>query len=331
MTLLGAGVDYEKLRRLENLLPVKIGPPRGNETQVFTEVSPAGRENPITRMSDSVAWSSLPPIFRNETQFTPRPESDVLATARVGGTRLDEPMIVARKVGKSRSIMIPGYGIWRWELIGEGRAEATNRASIPVLGTFAGNALRWLGVREEEEQVRIRASKEVYNLGESVRILGQVYDESYQPLSNADVTVEVVSENDNYKLTLAPAGSGRYEGVLGSLPAGDYRFSGRASAGGRDIGTDNGRFVVDEVGIEFIQSSMNAPFLRSLSERTGGRFYTIDRTESLVNDILSHKGFVPRSIEVDEEQSLRESIWFLIAALAFFACEWFLRKRSGML
>ena len=331
MVVLGAGSDFDKLRRLENLLPVKIGTARKNETQVFTEISPAGRENPITRISDSAAWSSLPPVFRSETQFTPRLESEVLATIRVGATRLDEPMIISRKAGRSRSLLIAGYGIWRWELIGEGTAEASGRESVPVLGTFAGNALRWLGVREEEEQVRIRSSKEVYNLGESVRILGQVYDESYQPLSNADVNVTVVSGSNEYKLTLAPAGNGRYEGVPGSLPAGDYRFSGTASVGEKEIGSDDGRFVVDEVGIEFIQSAMNAPLLRSLAERTGGIFYTANETGSLVEDILAHKGFVPKSIEADEEFPLRESIWFLIAALAFFACEWFLRKRSGML
>lgn len=331
MVVLGAGTDFEKLRRMENLLPVKIGSARRNETQVFTEITPAGKENPITRMSDSAAWSSLPPVFRNETQFTARPEAEVLATIRIGNTRLDEPLLVSRKAGKSRSLFFAGYGLWRWELIGEGSAEAAGRESVPVLGTFTGNALRWLGVREEEEQVRIRSSKEVYNLGETVRILGQVYDESYQPVNNAEVNVTVVSGDRSYELTLAPAGNGRYEGVPGALPAGDYEFKGTATVGDKEIGSDAGRFIVDEVGIEFIQSSMNPTLLRSLSERTGGKFYTVNQTGTLVEDILAHNGFVPRSIEAEEEYSLRESIWFLIAALALFAGEWFLRKRSGML
>ena len=331
MVVLGAGTDFEKLRRMENLLPVKIGSARRNETQVFTEITPAGKENPITRMSDSAAWSTLPPVFRNETQFTARPESEVLATIRIGNTRLDEPLLISRKAGKNRSLFFAGYGLWRWELIGEGTAEASGRETVPVLGTFTGNALRWLGVREEEEQVRIRSSKEVYNLGETVRILGQVYDESYQPVNNAEVNVTVVSGDRSYELTLAPAGNGRYEGVPGTLPAGDYQFTGTATAGDKEIGSDAGRFVVDEVGIEFIQSSMNPALLRSLAERTGGTFYTVDRAGTLAEDILAHSGFVPRSIEVEEEYSLRESIWFLIAALALFAGEWFLRKRSGML
>ncbi len=101
MVVLGSGSDFDKLRRIENLLPVKIGQARKNEMQVFTEISPAGQENPITRISDSAAWSSLPPVFRSETQFTPRLESEVLATIRIGATRLGEPIIISCKAGKS--------------------------------------------------------------------------------------------------------------------------------------------------------------------------------------------------------------------------------------
>lgn len=331
MTVLGTNVDYDKLRRLEPLLPVKVGTARRNETQVFTDVSPAGRESPITRISDSSAWSGLPPIFRNETQLTPRPGAEVLATARIGNTRLDEPLIVSRKSGGSRSLIVGGYGIWRWELIAEGKTQASGGTPSEVLGDFIGNALRWVSVADDEKQVRIRASKEVYSLGESVRILGQVYDESYQPMNEADVRVEMTSGGESYSLTLAPAGSGRYEGVMSNLPAGDYRFTGTASLDGNELGSDDGRFVIDEVGIEFLQTSMNVALLRSLAERTGGAFYTVGSAGSIIGDIRAHQGFEPKSIETEEEFSFRESIWFLFAALAFFAVEWFLRKRSGML
>lgn len=329
--VLGSNVDYDKLRRLENLLPVRIGTARANEAQVFTAVTPEGSESPITRLSDSAAWSGLPPIFRSETQLTPRPEAEVLATARIGSTRLDEPVIVSWKLGRSRSLLVAGYGLWRWELIGEGRAEATGRESARVLEDFVGNALRWLAVREEDQQVRIRPSKEVYNLGETVRLLGQVYDESFQPLDNAEVKVTVQGAGKSYEMNLAPAGNGRYEGMLSGLPAGDYRFNGSASIGGRTLGSDAGRFIIDEVGLEFTQTSMNASLLRSLAERTGGKFYTADQAGSLLDDIRAHEGFGPKSVESEEEFSFRESIWFLIASLAFFAVEWFIRKRSGML
>jgi len=331
LTVLGANVDYEKLARLESLLPVKIGRARANESQVFTDITPTGREHPATRLSDSTAWSAMPPIFRSETTFTPRPESDVLATARIGSSRLDEPLIVSRRLGKARSLMVTGYGIWRWDLIGEGKAEALGREQIDVLDNFTQATMRWLGVREEEQQVKIQSSKKIYSLGESVRFLAQVYDESYQPVNNAEVTVRIEGSTEPLELTLSLAGSGRYEGILSNLPRGDYRFSGNAKVGEKEIGSDAGRFVVEEIGIEYIQSSMNVAFLRSLAERTVGKFYTFDQIGSLLDDIKNHKSFAPRSMEVDDEWAMRESLWILLAALAAFAIEWFIRKRSGML
>ena len=331
LTILGANVDYQKLATLEDLLPVRIGRSRPNESQVFTDITPTGQSHPATGFSDSGAWSRMPPIFKSETTFSIRPEAELLATARIGSSPLDEPLIVSRKLGKSRSLMITGYGIWRWDLIGEGQAAAGGREELDVLDNFAQATLRWLAVREEEQQVRIETSKEIYNLGESVRFLGQVYDESYQPLNNAEVRVRIDGPEGPTELTLAPGGSGRYEGILSNLPAGDYRFNGQATVGGETIGSDAGRFVIDEIGIEFVQTSMNVAFLRALAERTGGKFYTFDQLGTLADDIEEHRKFAPRSIERAEEWSMRESIWFLIAALACFAVEWFIRKRSGML
>ncbi|MGE3801622.1 MAG: hypothetical protein AB7H80_11430 [Candidatus Kapaibacterium sp.] len=331
LTILGGNVDYEKLTIIEDLLPVKLGRTRTNETQVFTDITPSGENHPATGFSDSGAWSRMPPIFKSETTFSLRPESEMLATARIGSSRLDEPLIVSRKVGKSRSLMVVGYGIWRWDLIGEGKAAAAGREELNVLDNFANSTLRWLAVREDEQQVKITTSKKIYNLGESVRFLGQVYDESYQPVNNAAVKVQIEGPNGSTELTLAPSGSGRYEGILSGLPAGDYRFSGDANVGDKKIGSDAGRFVIDEVGIEFIQTSMNVSFLRALAERTGGKFYTVNQLGSLVEDIRQNKKFTERSIEQNEEWSMRESIWFLIAALLCFSVEWFIRKRSGML
>jgi hypothetical protein len=224
-----------------------------------------------------------------------------------------------------------GYGIYRWQLLGEGPRAARGEATPGVLEDFVSNSLRWLAVSDEEKQVRIVTSKQIYSLGEPVRVLAQVYDESFNPLSDATVTVAVQGADRNHSLTLAPSGSGRYEATLSNLPAGDYTFSGRATANGREIGSDGGRFAIGEIGLEFLHLSMNTELLRSLASRTGGRFYTARTSGSIVDDILENKGFSPRSVETQSEFPLWSYPWVLVAALGAFTCEWIIRKRSGML
>lgn len=332
LVVMGSRVEINGLKSLESFLPVTLGVGRSTELQILPTLTEQGRNSAILRGTNLQAWESLPPIFTTETAVQPKPEAEVLATTRLGSAQLGEPLVVTRRLGKSRSMFVSGYGLYRWQLLADGQREVRGQQGANVLGDFINGSLRWLATHQEQKQVKIVASKPLYNLGEPVRLLGQVYDDSYAPINEAEVTVNVVGGGGrSFPLTLAGTGSGRYEGTLSNLPAGDYSFTGRATVGSKEIGADAGRFTVGEVGLELLQTSMNAELLRTLAERTGGRFYTSRQARELVADILSHKGFAPRSIEHRVDHQLWNHLYFLIAALAAFSLEWLLRKRSRMM
>lgn len=331
LVVMGSRVEINGLKTFEPFLPVTLGIGRSTELQVLPSLTDGGRNSAILRGTNLEAWSSLPPIFTTETAVQPKPEAEVLATTRIGNAQLGEPLVVTRRLGRSRSMFVAGYGLYRWQLLGDGQREVRGEQGANVLGDFINGSLRWLATREEQRQVKIVTSKPLYNLGEPVRLLGQVYDDSYAPISEAEVTVNVSGVGRSFPLTLAGTGSGRYEGTISNLPAGDYSFTGRAVVGGKEVGTDEGRFTVGEIGLELLQTSMNAELLRTLAERTGGRFYTSRQAGELVNDILSNKGFAPRSIEHRVDHQLWNHLYFLLAALVAFSVEWILRKRSGMM
>jgi hypothetical protein len=331
MVVLGASTDVSRLKSLDAYLPATLGTARSSELQVYVDLTESAPEHPAMRSSNPDAWRALPPIFRTETPVAAKPEADVLAWARVGATRLDEPLIVARRLGRSRSMMVAGYGIFRWQLLGEGPRELRGEQTPGILDEFIGNAMRWLGTVDDERRVRIATTKQLYNLGEPVRFYAQVYDDNFDPVSDATVSLDLDGPDRRRTLTLAPSGTGRYEGTLTDLPSGDYSFAGRATRGGREIGRDGGRFVIGEIGLEFLQPSMNSELLRALARRTGGRFYTARESGTLVDDIVNGSGFKPRSVETEREVALWSSPWVLAAAIAAFVLEWFIRKRSGML
>jgi hypothetical protein len=331
LVVMGASTDAARLKTLDAYLPATVGAGRSNEMQVFADLTEAAAEHPATRSATPDAWRALPPIFRTETPIAAKPEATVLAWARVGATRLDEPLIVARRLGRSRSMMVAGYGIFRWQLLAEGPRELRGEQTAGILDEFIGNAMRWLGTIEDERRVRIATTKQLYNLGEPVRFYAQVYDDNFEPLSDATISIDIEGPGGRRPLTLGVTGAGRYEGTLTDLPSGDYSFLGRATRGGVEIGRDGGRFVIGEIGLEFLQPSMNAELLRALATRTGGRFYTARETGTLVDDIRRGSGFQPRSVETEREFALWSSPWVLAAAIIAFVIEWLIRKRSGML
>jgi len=327
--VLGRSVDFARLRRIESALPVTIGTERTGEATAEAQLGVDAARSPILRAPDPTAWRSLPPLFIGSTELFPRPGSEVLATAQPG-TGTDQPLIVARSAGSTRSVLVAGYGLYRWELLQEGiRAERGEHPS-GVLRSFVSGATGWIASADERKRVRIRSIRQHYAAGETLRLVGSVVDEGTGPIDDAILSVRIEGAGRRETIRLSPAGGGRYEGSLGGLPPGDYSFNGEATQGGTQIGSDGGRFDIGELALEFREPSMNAPTLRELAARTGGRFLTTRQADSIVEAVLRSPTFVERSLETRREHSLRTMPWLLAVVLALLALEWVVRKRYGL-
>jgi hypothetical protein len=239
-------------------------------------------------------------------------------------------MLLARKLNKQKSFAVLGYGIWRWKLLAAGLSDMED-----VFQSFVSNSIRWLTTREDEKQVRLATTKEIYNTGERVEFLGQVYDENYEPVENADVKVKVMSGGHEFETVLVSVGAGRYEGTLDGLQEGDYQFSGSAVTRGRTLGESKGRFSIGEVNVEFQDTRMNASLLQQIAHRSGGKYYTAAngafKAAQLGNDISKDPNFVPRTVTQKSEYDLWNLKYILGAIVVLFGLEWFIRKRSGMM
>lgn len=327
--------DYSKLKPLEPYLPFTVTSSRPQELLVMADVKPPALGHPSMKLAGTDAdlnvWNQLPPIFRTETFVKAKPEAEVLSTLKVNNAPLNEPLILARSLQNKRSFAILGYGLFRWKLLGYAAETARGNTPPDVFATFMRNSLRWLTTQEQGKFVRIRTTKELYANGEKVEFVGQVYDASYNPLDNADVRVKITGGKEPRDVVLTSLGGGRYTAVVEGLPGGDYNYNGTASVDNQPYGTDNGRFSIGEINIEYFNPRMNAQLLRSISDRTGGKFYTPANLASVINDIKNVRGFAARPVTEKSEWALWNFVWLLGLAILVFALEWFLRKRGGMI
>ncbi|MFI5262998.1 MAG: hypothetical protein ACHQM6_00625 [Candidatus Kapaibacterium sp.] len=341
-------LDLDKLRNLEDALPFSLKGARAsnNELKVATVLSADKKDNPIFRarseQTSQTKWESLAPLIKTETHFTAKPESEVLAEATIQGVKLGEPLVISRTIGKSRQIAFTGYGLWQWKLTSFGRERAfaslsrkkDTAASESALDIFLGNSTRWLVTKDDQKRVRIAPTRKLYDAGEKIEFAGQVYDESFIPVDGATVTAKVMGGNlsSPLPLTLEPLANGRYSAMLPQgLPAGDYTFSGEAKTDTKLIGSDGGRFNVGDYSIEFAEPRMRSDILRSLAERTGGKFYTPATAASLMKDIEAGSNFHAKKLEEKKDYEGRNMWQLLVLAVMFFSTEWFIRKRTGML
>ena len=327
-------VDYAMLAPFQDVLPFSVAASRPSEFQVTPDVKASSITDPVMKVTgterDADVWSTLPPIYRTETFVTPRAGASTLATVRVNNVPLAEPLILKREFGNSRSIAILGYGLYRWELLGQGPAASRGEDVVDVLARFVSNGIGWLAVRDDERRVRIRTDRLFYAAGETVVIRANVLDESFAPVDAADVRVTIKAGSASRDVVLSGLGGGRYVASIERLAPGSYTMIGEARLGDRSLGKDNSRFEIGELGLEEAAVATNINYLRAVSERAGGVTVTKDNLDSLIAAVLKDPRMADRAFTHERDQALWQLPWLLLAAITSFSLEWFLRKRSGL-
>jgi hypothetical protein len=329
--VLSRTTDYSKLRSLERLLPFTIPEVRALEQTVFASI-PHGAQNHLlveTDGSDNAsAWNKLPPIFAPLSPFSAKPEALTLATWRIQNVTISTPLILLRNAAQMKSYAVLGYGIYRWKLL----AGASTETGAFFNGWISA-VVRWLVTRESGNLVQVAPVKELFSRDERVDFTGQVYNESYRPIDNADVrlTVESISGKQRFEAALQPLGGGRYEGGLDMLPEGEYRYTASASNNGANVGTATGRFAVGDLSAEFSDTKMNKPLLQRVAALSGGLYADASSFDQLTRTLLAQPWMKPQTRSSFVEYEVWNLPLLLSIILLLVGIEWLIRKRSGML
>ena len=325
--LLSDGIDYQKLRQLQSELPFIAQISGGSIYEIQPDIQVEQKNNPIIQINSQniiSAWNNLPPVFQPDGTLIPKPESVIISKVIINNVPVNRPLILTRKLGAKRSIAVLAFNIWRWKL-------QASENSPDIFDSFILNSVKWLNTKDEQKFVTIKTAKKIYSPGENIDFTAQVYDQSYNPVSDAEVNIKIKSGNENFNVTMTSLGNGLYEGTLETNKTGDYSFSGTALQNGNKLGTDSGNFNVGEVDIERINPRMNYEFLKSLSTQTGGEFFTYSNYDQLFPILKKITDNSSKEKIETNEVSLWSNEWLMGIAILLFGLEWFLRKRFGML
>jgi hypothetical protein len=256
----------------------------------------------------------------------PRPDAEVLATIRLGSTILQDPFLIVRNAEGRRTVMLTGYGIWRWKLLAP-----TEDAGGLLYDQFVSNVVRWLTAADDERRFRVTPDHDSFSSLEAPSFSGQVYDESLQPVDDAELRVSVTGGDATTSMVLSPLGNGQYAGTSTLLPPGDYTYVAVARSGSVTLGEDRGTFSVGGLNAEFVETKMNRMSLEGLSSRTGGTYFDADDVRGLADRVRGVSGFQRVELVQRTDVDLWSNPWMLGLVVLLFSTEWFLRKRSGML
>ena len=327
--LLGHDTDLGKLNRyFAGVLPATVGAVRREFIEASVSVSGTGSAHPILESLDltETDWDRLPPLRASTSRWTPAPDAQVLATTRIRGVGLPDPLLTVQQRLDQRSAAVLVTGTWRWKNLSEDLSAYEN-----VWVDLVANTVAWLTAGGDDRLVRIRPVETSFAGSDPIRFTGQVYDESLQPVPDAAVEVVIVAPGgERYPFTMDAAGNGLYNLETESLPAGSYEYQARAVRNGAELGREEGSFVVGNLSLEFKNTRADPVLMRQIAQRSGGVAISADRLTE-VPRILDSLGATQSRFETStRELELWRRYVFLAIVVVLLTAEWFLRKRSGL-
>jgi hypothetical protein len=157
----------------------------------------------------------------------------------------------------------------------------------------------------------------------------EVYNEAYEPVAEAEVTMEISDSLNRQFFYAFDRINQFYRLDAGNFPPGRYRFKAQAKAGTSEY-AETGEFAVIPVNLEQIDMMANHRLLFQLAAETGGKYYHLDEVGDLPRNLLESRDI--KTVNYFQT-SLDEWInrkWMFLLILLLLSAEWFLRKFWGI-
>lgn len=319
---------------IADLLPFTLNDvvdaPEMAETANYKAVlAPRGYKHAITRLAEqrdasAKEWEALPPITIPEVLNGLKPGATVILEARNTKTGRSVPLLAEERYGRGRTLALTASDTWRWRM----QMDSKNQSHE----NFWRQMLRYI-VSTTPRQTEVLAERDVYAAGDPVRLRGEVNDRKFEAIKDAQVTARVTKPSGAgfdlpmpFNFAAESSEASDYQGEFKADEMGLYKVELTARQNGATVGTAQSSFLVTELNREFHDAAQNVELLKRVAAETGGKYFTLDR----LNDLLEELTY----LEGKNSERVSKDLWdmpinfLLIVGLA--SAEWFWRKKKGL-
>lgn len=300
--------------------------PDSNSPSFKATLTTRGQSHPITRLSEDRAaslktWNELATVSVPETLTGVKPGATVLIEARRAGNGSAVPLLAHQRYGRGHALAFTASDTWRWRMKMDAKSNAHE--------TFWRQMLRYL-VSVSPRQTEVAAEHDVYGLQDTVRIVADIRDQKYHPVMDARASVRIVKPS-GASVTMPLSFTARdeanvYVGELKPDELGRHRIELNATGAGLGTVVTQSEFLVAELKREFYDATQNADLLQRIAAETGGKYYTLDQAEALIDDLTYR--------QTDHSERVTKELWDMpvnfLLLIGLVCAEWFLRKSNGL-
>ncbi len=318
---------------IEELLPVSLTGNPIDDANAFTPVykpllTTAGQAHPITRLNDDrgqnqKTWNELPPISVSEVLTGVKPGASVLLEAKKvdGSSAQLVPLLIHQRYGRGQTLALTASDTWRWRMRMDSKSTAHE--------TFWRQMLRYV-VSGTPYQTEISSEQDVYALDDNIRIVADIRDKKFNPVSDARVVARVTKPSGTIvevplKFTTLN-GANTYDGEMKVDELGQHKIELAGNSPGLGVLNAKSDLLVSDINREYYSAAQNSDLLKRIATETGGKYYTPAEAQSLLDDLTYRQS--PYSERVTKDLWDMPINFMLIIGL--LSGEWFLRKREGL-
>lgn len=239
------------------------------------------------------------------------------------------PALITQRFGRGRTAALTIGDFWHW---GFHDAEAHTD-----MDKAWRQMMRWL-VTDVPNPVQLAAEPQPEDPNGAVLLQVRVRDKKFQPMDNANITLEVRSvmgeaagssstNSLHLQVEPSPTEAGLYQATFVPRATGGYQAAAVVTnLTGNEVGKAAAGWSTDLAAEEFRSLSPNLSLLETIAKKTGGELVPIDKLDRFARD-LPH-----RTAPVMD--SWTYPLWHTPAmfalALLFLVSEWGLRRWSGL-
>ena len=218
--------------------------------------------------------------------------------------------------------VITGDGIWQWKMYNYVYAK-----NHDAFNELINKMALYLSVRADRSFFRVHA-KTLYDENENIAFDAELYNESYELISDPEVKMVLTDEEGKQYSALFSKKYNAYDLNVGNLTPGDYRWEATTTAGTKNY-TKSGSFMVRPIEIETQNLLADHALLQSIAQHTGGEFYAAEEINKLINDLKTNENITTISYFAKNYNLLLNSWLYFVVLVLLMGVEWFLRKWGG--
>lgn len=241
---------------------------------------------------------------------------------KIGVVETENPLLAFSNNSGQKSALFFGDGLWRWRL--RDYAEHDNHHLFDEL---IGKTVQYLSVKADKSFFRL-FTKKIINENESVEFNAEVYNKSYQLITDPEVNILMTDEaGKQYNYTMSK-NNVSYFLDAGLFPPGEYKYKASVKADG-ELYTQSGLITIKAIVAEKTNTVADHTLLFQMSKASGGKLFYPAQLKELEQALLNNELIKPVTYSQKQLSDLIDLKWIFFLILALLSVEWFLRKRNG--